>query len=101
VKSNTVTSGLQQTHPGYIQINSDDTFTASSSAGTETGTWSLSSDNKKLTIVRSKGDPITYDVIFMSSSSLHLQWSETEDEDLNNDGTPETVYFAIDLMLSE
>jgi hypothetical protein len=96
-----VTSGLQQSLPGSIQVKSDNTFTATSSSGSETGTWSLSSDNKELTIVPSTGDPITFEIISLSSNTLHLQWSETENEDLNNDGTPEMLSFAIDLMLSK
>jgi len=96
-----VNSGLQQQLPGQIQIKSDGTYTATSTSGTDTGTWSLSSDNKKLTIVPSTGDPIIFDVITLSSSSLHLKWTETTSQDLNSDGTPETLTFAIDLTLSK
>jgi hypothetical protein len=99
--STLVNGGVQQALPGSIQIKSDYTFTATSTGGTDTGTWSLSSDNKKLTIDPSNGDPMTFDVISLTSSNLHLQWSQTESEDLNSDGTPETLDSAIDLTLSK
>ena len=96
-----VDSGFQQELPGQIQIKSDGTYIATSTTGTDTGAWSLSSDNKKLSIVPNTGDPITFDVISLSSSSLHLQWTQTTSQDLNSDGTPETLTFAIDLTLSK
>lgn len=99
--ANSVNSGLQQQLPGQIQIKSDNTYTATGPGGTDTGTWSLSTDNKKLTIVPTTGDPITFDVISLSSSSLHLQWTQSESEDLNSDGTNETLVFTIDLTLSK
>jgi hypothetical protein len=96
-----INNGFQQSLPGSIQLKSDNTYTATSTSGTDTGTWSLSSDSKKLTIVPSTGDPITFDIVSLSSSSIHLQWSQTESEDLNSDGTPETLNFAIDLTLNK
>jgi hypothetical protein len=96
-----VSSSLQHALPGSIQIKSDYTYIATSTDGTDTGTWSLSSDNKKLTINPSNGDPLTFDIVSLTSSNLHLQWSQTESEDLNSDGTPETLNFAIDLTLSK
>jgi len=99
--ANSVNTGLQQKLPGSIQIKSDNTYTATSTSGTDTGTWTLSSDKKTLTIAPSTGDPITFDVVSLTSNSLHLQWAETQSEDLNSDGTPETLNFAIDLTLSK
>jgi hypothetical protein len=99
--TNNINSSVQQALPGSIQLKSDNTYVATSTGGTDTGIWSLSSDSKKITIASSKSNPITFDIISLSSSDLHVQWSQTSLIDLNNDGTDESVVSTINVTLTK
>jgi len=93
--------GIQQSFTGTMQIKSDGTYTSSMGGTTDTGTWSLSSDGKKLTIDSSTEAPMTFDVIELTSSKLHLNVSESNSEDLNSDGTLETITISIDVTFTK
>jgi len=93
--------GMQQSFTGTIQIKSDGTYTSSMGGTADTGTWSLSSDSKKLTIDSSTDDAMTLDVIELTSSKLHLNVSESSSEDLNSDGTMETITISIDVTFTK
>jgi hypothetical protein len=92
---------MQQSFTGTIQFKSDNTYVDNMGGETDTGTWSLSPDNKKLTISPSSGTPTTLDVIELTSSKLHLTGTETEYEDLNGDSAPDTIVISIDLTLTK
>lgn len=92
---------MQQAFTGTIQMKSDNTYTSTLGGESDTGTWSLSSDNKKLTIDSSTESPQIMDVIQLTSSTLHLRGTDTQTEDLNDDGTPETIIATIDLTLTK
>jgi len=99
--TNMFTQGIQQSFTGTIQIKADGTYSASMGGGTDTGTWSLSSDGKKITIDSSKELPATYDVVELTANLLHLNISESETDDLNSDGTPETITMTIDVSFTK
>jgi hypothetical protein len=92
---------FQQSFSGTIQIKSDGKYTSTMGGTTDTGTWSLSSDGKKLTIDSSTDDPMTFDVIELTSSKLHLKISESSSDDLNDDGTPETMTISVDVTFTK
>lgn len=93
---------MQQAFTGKtLQMKSDNTYTSNLGGESDSGTWSLSSDNKKLTIDSSTGSPQILDVIQLTSSTLHLQGTDTETEDLNDDGIMETINATIDLTLTK
>jgi hypothetical protein len=92
---------IQQSFTGTIQIKSDGTYTSSMGGTPDTGTWSLSSDGKKLTIDSSTEAPTTFDVIELTSSKLHLNISESSSEDLNSDGTLETITISVDVTFTK
>jgi hypothetical protein len=92
---------MQQSFSGTIQLKSDHTYTATMGGETDTGTWSLSSDGKKLTIDSSTDVPMIADVVELTSSTLHLQGTETETDDLNDDGTDETIIVTVDLTFTK
>jgi len=95
------TQGIQQAFTGTIQIKADGTYTASMGGTTDTGTWSLSSDGKKLTIDSSNEIPVTYDIVELAANLLHLNISESETDDLDSDGTPETIIISIDVTFTK
>lgn len=99
--TNLFTQGIQQGFTGTIQIKADGTYSANMGGGTDTGTWSLSPDGKKITIDSSTDSPATYDVVELTANLLHLNISESETEDLNDDGTPETIEMTIDVKFTK
>lgn len=92
---------MQQSFAGSLVMKSDHTYTATLGGEADNGTWSLSSDGKKLTIDSSTEVPMILDVIELTSSKIHLQGTETVMEDLNDDGTNETLVVTIDLTFTK
>lgn len=82
---------VQQQFTGTITIKSDNTYTASLGGDSETGTWSLSADGMQLTINSASAGTNVFDIVELTSSVLKVQLTETESEDLNADGTDETI----------
>jgi hypothetical protein len=82
---------VQQFFTGTITVKSDHTFTDNFGGTTETGTWSLNSDETQLTITPSTGDPMTFEVVELTSSKLVLHVSETQSVDLNGDEVDESL----------
>ncbi|TAL64021.1 MAG: hypothetical protein EPN88_11490 [Bacteroidetes bacterium] len=99
--TNLFDQGIQQSLTGTIQIKSDGKYKSSIGGTTDSGTWSLSSDGKKLTITSDTQAPMTFDVIELTSSKLILNVSESESEDLNGDGTLETISISINMTLTK
>lgn len=92
-----VNLAITQSFVGTIQFKSDNTYTANLGGQPDSGTWSLSADGKKLTIDSSSEAPQTLDVTKLTSNSLTVSSTVTESEDLNNDGTPETLTITVTL----
>ena len=92
---------IQQSFTGTIQMKSDNTYISNLGGSTDTGTWSLSSDGKKLTTDIGNTMSMTLDVIELTSSILHLKGTETVTEDINGDNTSETIIVAFDLTFTK
>jgi hypothetical protein len=86
-----VNVALTQSFTGTVTFKSDNTYTANLGGKPDSGTWSLSADGKKLTITSSTSAPETADVSVLTSSKLTISLTDTTSEDLNSDGTPETI----------
>ncbi len=92
---------LKQSFTGTIQVKSDNTYVSNLGGTTDTGTWSLSADRTKLTITSNTDLPMTVDVVQLTASKLEISVSETISEDLNNDGTPETISVVADITFTK
>jgi hypothetical protein len=90
-----VNQTLMQSFAGTIQFKSDHTYTSNLGGTPDSGTWSLSADGKKLTIDSSSGAPQTADIIELTSNKLTVTLTEITSEDLNSDGTPETITITV------
>jgi hypothetical protein len=98
--TNLFNQGIQQSYTGTLKFFADNTYIFNMGGGIDTGTWSLSSDGKKLTIDSSTDAPKTADIIELTSGKLHIKFSESISEDLNNDETPETISIDVDMNLT-
>jgi hypothetical protein len=92
---------IQQTFTGTVQFKSDNTYTSTLGGSTENGTWSLSSDSKTLTIIPSSGTPMTGTVTQLTAHNLNVTLTESISEDLNSDGTPETINLNVTLPFTK
>lgn len=92
---------MQEGFSGTIQLKSDKTYTSTLGGDPDSGTWSLSSDGKKLTIDSATDDPFTLDVIELTSDKLILEIVETIEEDLNGDDIPEEITVTIEMTFNK
>jgi|WetSurMetagenome_2_1015567.scaffolds.fasta_scaffold15418_1 hypothetical protein len=92
---------IQQSFTGTIQFKSDGTYTANLGGSADSGTWTLSADGKKLTIDPSNDLPGTFDVVELTSSKLRFSITQSDSEDLDDDGTPETITISVDLTFTK
>lgn len=86
-----VNAALMQSFTGTIMFKSDKTYSANLGGKSDSGTWSLSADGKTLTIDSSSANPVTADITQLTSNKLTVAIIDTVSEDLNGDGTPETI----------
>jgi hypothetical protein len=90
-----VNAALVQSFTGTIQFKSDHTYTATLGGKADSGTWSLSADGKTLTIDSNTANPVTANITELTSNKLTVAITETESQDLNGDGTPETLTLTV------
>lgn len=82
------------------EFKADGSMIVTSPEGNESGTWSLSSDNEKLTVT-SDGESEVLDVSSLTSSTMKLNFEEESAEDLDEDGEDEVFEITIALTLSK
>ena len=88
---------FMQAFTGTIQFKSDNTYTSNLGGTSDSGTWSLSADGKKLTINSSTDVPETLDVTVLTSNKLTVSTTGNTYEDLNSDGTDETIAVHVEI----
>lgn len=92
---------MTQAFTGSITIKADNTYTSTLGGQADSGTWSLNADKTELTIDSSSDDPMTYDVVELTSSKLRIQVSASTLYDLNGDETDEIIDVEIDITFTK
>lgn len=92
---------LQQNFTGTIQFKSDNTYTSTLGGKSDSGTWNISSDEKKLTIDPANDPPVIFDIVSLSSNQMQLHATDSGSDDLNGDGTPENISVDVDLTFTK
>lgn len=100
---------LQQLFTGTIQFNANNSYTSTLGGTTETGTWSLSADGKKLTIVPapsttsdgSTTGATVLDVVLLTANTLQVHSVDTFSNDVNGDDIDETIVTEIDITFKK
>ena len=90
--------GSRMTFQGQSRSRDDHTYTSTFGGESDSGTWSLSSDRKKLTIDSGTDGSFVFDVAELTSAIMKLQATDTYTDDFNGDEVPETM--SIDFELS-
>lgn len=92
---------VQQSFTGTITFNSDGTYTANLGQENDSGTWSMSADNKELTIDSSTESPVVLTVESLTSDELRVSLNEEFQEDLNDDDVPETITATVNMTFNK
>ena len=80
---------------GSLTFNADNTYTTNFGGDTGGGTWSLSSDEKTLTLVDGT-ETVVVTIVSITGSLLNASITDTINEDLDNDpGTPEVAILVL------
>lgn len=94
-------AALAQQFTGTIEIRADKTYTATMGDESDTGTWSLSSDYKKLTLDSDMDETIVLDIISLSSAKAVMGMTQEISEDLNDDDVPEDISVTVEMSLEK
>ncbi len=86
---------------GTIEVKKDGTYTSTLGGSSDSGTWSMSSDGKTLTVDSNSQAPVTLNVVELTSNKLHVTFVETDNSDLNGDGTDEAITINADIIFNK
>ena len=90
-----------QDHQGSIIFRSDKTYSMNFTGGNDSGPWSISDNGKQLTLKNQLGGSFTYNIKTLTKSTLDMTYSRTQNDDIDKNGTYETVSFSIELVMSK
>lgn len=94
-------AALSEQFTGTIEIMADNTYTATMGDESDTGTWSLSSDYKTLTLDSDTDETIVLDIISLTSAKAVMGMEEEISEDLNDDDVPEDISVTVEMSLEK
>lgn len=95
------TAGFEEDFAGTtITFNADGTYTANTSDGAESGTYTLNSNETQVS-VNTDGDVIVFDIKQLTSSRLTLSFSESSVESIDEDSGDATINVTIDLNFTK
>jgi hypothetical protein len=92
---------LEDDFEGLIQVKADQTYFSTLGGVSDSGTWSLSSDRKKLTIVSETDGSFVFDVAELTSITMKLQASDIYTDDVDDDEVPETMNIDYELSFTK
>lgn len=92
---------IQQSFTGTITFIADGTYTSTLGGESDAGTWSLSADGKQLTIDSNTDNTLLLNVDRLTGNELVVSWTETGEEDLNDDTVPETIVVDVTMNLTK
>lgn len=84
---------------GTLTLKSDNTYESNFDGGSTSGTWSLSSDEKTLTLVEGT-DTTVITINSISSTTLRATISEASPEDLDEDPATPDVVISVEITLT-
>ena len=85
---------------GTITFRSDNTYVSNFGEGSTSGTWSLSGDEKTLTLTEEGTDNIVMAIISITSTTFRATISESSAEDLDDDPLTPDVIISLEILLT-
>ncbi|ADR20926.1 hypothetical protein MATR_14480 [Marivirga tractuosa] len=97
-----LTASYQDSFGGTLEFKSDGSYVATGdNNSTDEGTWSVNSDGTVLTLDGGTAEEFAFDIVTSTNSSLVLQFTQTESQDIDFDGTVDEVSTSLNLSLSK
>ena len=93
--------GMQQSFTGTIQLKGDNTYISNLGGVQETGTWSLTTDTKKIILDPDDAQAMVFDIITLTANKLQVQMTGSIGEDLDDDTVPEEIIVNVDLTFNK
>lgn len=90
---------LESEVTGTLTLKSDNTYVSNFGDGSTTGTWSLSADEKILTLVEGS-DTIVLTINSVTTTTLKVTISEVSPEDLDDDPETPDVIISVEANLT-
>ena len=93
----------QELTGGTIVLRADNPYTATFDGDSEDGTWTYNSSTNMLKIDSDEAgvDDLDVKVVSISGNTLVVEQSQSEQEDINSDGTPETINVTIQMTFTK
>lgn len=92
---------VKQAFMGDINLKSNGTYTSTLGGTPDSGTWSVSKGNDKLTLTSDAEGPTIFDILELTASKLVIKGTEVFDYDLDGDYDDETVTVTVELTLTK
>ena len=92
---------LLELFTGTIDFKSDHTYAIVLDGDSDNGTWTLSADGKTLLLDQGTIDETLVTIITLDSSTLIIEMTQSDEEDLDEDGTTETIIMEIKMTLKK
>lgn len=99
--SNLFNITVQQAFAGTITFKADNTYTTNFGGKNDSGTWSLSPDGKQLTIDSSTDNPFILNIESITKNQLIVNWSQSDNADINGDNIPESITVNLRMTLTK
>ncbi len=96
-----ISSTIQQSFTGTINVKSDHTYVLTIAGNSQSGTWSINSAGDKLTTDPGTPAEVVYDIVHLDAHNLEIRFQTSIMQDINNDGTPETIDITADMTLTK
>ncbi len=96
-----IDASLLQYYAGTIEFKENKTYEANMGGDISDGTWSRSSDGKTLIMDESMSYEQLINIVSLTSSSMHVNMTQSESDDFNEDGIDEEMIIEVDMLLNK
>lgn len=96
-----ITEDFYEDITGTANFKADGTYTMTTNGSVDNGTYKMSADNSKMTMDEGTVDEITVNIVTLTSTKLELSFTETEVEDMDEDGIDDTLKMTITLVFTK
>lgn len=96
-----ITDEFYEDITGTANFKADGTYIMTSNGSTDNGSYKMNADNTKITMDEGTDYEMVMNVSTLTSSKLELSYTETDMEDMDEDGTMDILKMTITLIFSK
>ena len=86
---------------GTIEFMADYTYEANFDGDVTTGTWKLTSGGKEMIMDEGTEDETTVKIVSANATKMVVRISDSDTEDIDEDGTDENLVYTIEMVLTK